>query len=123
MKENVRTIKRLYVAGPITHDPEAKSRFESASALLKASGYEVINPLDIDPAEAFPDFQQLSCEEAEAAQLKADLIAMLQCGGVATLPMNHSSKGMARELAIAFSLDIPVYPVRAWIQGGDYGEA
>lgn len=116
----IRTNRLLYVAGPITADKEARTKFAAAARKLTEAGYGVVDPMSLDPEEYFPGFKEMPSEEKDVAQLKTDLIGMLRCDGVATLPMNHSSRGMARELAIAFSLDIPVFPVDAWIEGGVY---
>ncbi len=116
----IRTNRLLYVAGPITADKEARTKFTEATKKLTEAGYGVVDPMSLDPGEYFPGFKDMPSEEKDVAQLKADLIVMLRCDGVATLPMDHSSRGMARELAIAFSLDIPVFPVDAWIEGGVY---
>lgn len=116
----ITTDKVLYIAGPISADKEAKTKFEMAAKKLAWAGYDVVNPISLDPATFFPNFAQMSSEEKEFACLKTDLIYMLKCDGVATLPMDHSSSGMARELAIAFSLGIPVYPVDTWFQGVIY---
>lgn len=114
----IETKTLLYIAGPITADREARTKFSEATKKLTEAGYSVMDPMSIDPEEFFPGFKDMPSEEKDVAQLKADLIVMIRCDGVATLPMNHSSRGMARELAIAFSLDMPVYPVGTWIRDG-----
>ncbi len=112
--------KLLYLAGPISADKEARLKFLKAAKKLMEAGYDIVDPMSQDPKEYFPDFQEMTSEEKDIAQLKADLIVMLRCDGVATLPMDHSSKGMARELAIAFSLDMSVYPINKWLGGRVY---
>ena len=116
----IRTNRMLYVAGPISADTGARVKFTEATKKLVEAGYGVVDPMSLNPEEYFPGFKDMPSEEKELAQLKTDLIVMLRCDGVATLPMDHSSKGMARELAIAFSLDMPVYPVNTWLEGGHY---
>ena len=111
----IRTNKLLYVAGPITADKEARVKFAEATKKLEAAGYGVVDPMSLDPEEYFPWFKDMPSEEKDLAQLKTDLIVMLRCDGVATLPMNHSSRGMARELAIAFSLGMDVMPLGSWL--------
>lgn len=116
---------RLYLAGPITANPEADRLFKSARDALTRNGYDVVNPMSIEPGEYFSDYAAMTLDQREFAQLKADLIEMLLCDGIATLPLSHSSRGTARELAIAFSLDLHVRPVGDWLKmssiGGNHG--
>lgn len=112
---------RLYLAGPIAANPEAGQCFRSAQQALIRSGYDVVNPMTIKPSDYFPGYGAMSSDQKEAAQLKADLIEMLQCDGIATLPLNHSSRGTARELAVAFSLDLHVRPVGEWLKMSSMG--
>lgn len=112
---------KLYLAGPITADSEAEQRFKSAQTALIRSGYDVINPMEIKPAEYFPKYDAMQPDDKDFAQLKADLIEMLKCDGIATLPLNYSSRGTARELAIAFSLDLHVKPVGEWLKMSSRG--
>lgn len=107
---------RLYLAGPITANPEAERSFKAAQEALIRSGYDVVNPMDIKPVNYFPNYGAMTPDQKDFAQLKADLIEMLVCDGIATLPLNHSSRGTARELAIAFSLDLHVLPVGEWLK-------
>lgn len=108
--------KLLYLAGPIKENPVAKESFNAVVSAMEGLGYVVRNPFDINPAQYFPGYDSMDQEEQELAQLKADLIEMLICDGVATLPLNHSSKGTARELALAYSLHMKVMPVGDWLK-------
>ena len=112
--------KFLYLAGPISADRDARAKFTEATKKLQEVGFYVVDPMSLNPEYCFPGFKDMPSEEKDLAQLKTDLIEMLKCDGVATLPMNHSSRGMARELAIAFSLDMSVFPVETWIKGDVY---
>jgi nucleoside 2-deoxyribosyltransferase len=123
--------KTLYLAGPIKENPTARESFCAVVSALQGIGYTVRNPFDINPVQYFPGYESMTQEEQELAQLKADLVEMLLCDGVATLPLNHSSKGTARELALAYSLHMQVMPVSNWMKaalldrhyGGDeYGQ-
>ncbi len=111
----------LYLAGPITEDPDARKSFKAASRALQSCGYRVMNPFEIRPSEFFKKYDVMTLAERELAQLKADLIVMLTCDGVATLAINYSSKGTARELALAYSLEMPVMPVAMWMKRADKG--
>ena len=122
--------KLLYLAGPISANQTAHEGFEAAVSALENAGYAVKNPFMISPSQYFEGYEQMTLREQELAQLKADLIEMLCCDGVATMPLNHSSRGTARELALAFSLEMIVMPVGEWLkesmiernQGDEYGQ-
>ncbi len=120
-------MKILYLAGPISANPAAKDGFAAATAVLENAGYVVKNPFDIDPADYLCIRKNMSQEEIDLAQLKADLIEMLCCDGIATVSIDHRSVGTIRELALAFSLQMQVLPVGDWIkiamlEGGQNGQ-
>lgn len=113
--------KTLYLAGPITEDPNARKSFSTAAKALEGCGYRVANPFAVKPDKLFKEFNNMTPGERDLAQLKADLVVMLTCDGVATMALNHSSPGTARELALAYSLSIPVAPVAAWMKRASKG--
>lgn len=122
--------KLLYLAGPISANPTAREGFDAAVSALENAGYAVKNPFMISPSQYFEGYEQMTLREQDLAQLKADLIVMLGCDGVATMPLSHSSRGTARELALAFSLEMIVRPVGEWLResmierrkGDEYGQ-
>lgn len=49
---------KIYIAGPITGDPEYSEKFSAAEAYLSWKGWRVLNPAilpaDLDPADYMP---------------------------------------------------------------------
>jgi hypothetical protein len=105
--------KKLYLLGPITNWPDHAKEFSAAQLKLEEAGYKVINPLHVNMEDYFP----LRPGETLGAkhQLRADLVEMLTCDGVAMLPVHVPSDGCARELHLAHDLDMPVDTIETWI--------
>ncbi len=96
---------RLYVSGPMTGLPGLNfPAFNKAAADLRERGYDVTNPVDINPD---PNAQWSDC-------LREDIRALMDCDGVATLPNWERSRGASLEVYIAKDLGMPVRPVWAW---------
>jgi hypothetical protein len=88
-------VKRIYVSGPMTGIPDHNfPAFNAEAARLRALGYEVVNPVDVNPDHGTP----------WAECLRNDLLALLQCDGIALLPGWESSRGAALELHVARAL-------------------
>ena len=68
---------KIYISGPITHDPNYKKKFARAEEQLKAKGFEVLNPAKI--AEAFPNLTYGQYMDLDLTLLSfADAIYMLK---------------------------------------------
>jgi hypothetical protein len=93
-------MKRIYIAGPMTGLPELNfPAFHAEARRLRALGYEVINPAEInaDPA-------------AEWAQcMREDIAQLVQCDGIALLPGWQNSRGASLEHHIAKALGMRVH--------------
>ncbi len=99
---------RLYIAGPMTGIPGRNAdEFNKAAARLRACGYEVINPVDVNPD---PDVLW-----GEA--MRQDIPQLCTCDGVATLEGWNASKGARLEVTIATALDMGFGSVSEWEQG------
>jgi len=86
---------RVYVAGPMTGKPDLNfPAFHGAAASLRASGYEVINPAEINPD---PTAKWEDCMRQDIAQL-------VTCDGIALLPGWQNSRGAKLEQHIATQL-------------------
>lgn len=88
---------RLYLSGPMTGIPELNfPAFNAAAARLRASGYEVTNPAEMDAADPAP----LTWEQ----YLRRDIRALLDCEAIALLPGWEKSRGAKLEKHVAEAL-------------------
>ena len=95
-------MKRIYIAGPMTGLPDLNfPAFHAEAARLRALGYEVSNPAEINPD---PTAGWEAC-------MRADIAELVKCDGVALLPGWERSRGASLEAHIAHNLDMRlVYP-------------
>ncbi|MGI4815862.1 MAG: DUF4406 domain-containing protein [Janthinobacterium lividum] len=91
---------RLYVAGPMSGYQDLNfPAFHCQTARLRALGYDVVNPAEINP-----NF----CAKWNDC-MRADIQGLMTCAGIAMLPGWTRSKGASLEHYIAVALEIPVY--------------
>jgi hypothetical protein len=91
---------RLYVSGAMTGKPDLNfPLFNSESARLRALGFLVTNPAEIDVGTN-PTWGQC---------MRADIKHLMDCDAVATLPGYEHSKGANLEVFIARELRMPVW--------------
>lgn len=91
---------RLYLAGKMTGLPELNfPLFHAEAARLRALGYEVINPaeVNIDPKTGW------------AACMRADIAHLVTCDGIALLPGWANSRGATLEHHIAERLEMLIF--------------
>lgn len=95
-------MKRIYIAGPMTGLPDLNfPAFHAEAARLRALGYEVSNPAEINPD---PTAGWEAC-------MRADIAELVKCDGVALLPGWERSRGASLEAHIVHSLGMRlVYP-------------
>ena len=90
---------RVYISGPMTGMPDLNfPAFHRAASQLRAAGFEVVNPADINP-DVGADWQQC---------LRADIVALMACDTLALLPGWEASQGAHLELHIAHRVGIAV---------------
>lgn len=101
---------RLYVCGPMSGIPHHNfPAFERAARALEEAGYEVVNPAELDEPGHIPGTWPWE------DYLRRDLLKLLACEGVATLPAAIASKGARLEMHVARELKMPVHRVEDWI--------
>ncbi len=94
-------MKRIYVAGPMSgYEQHNFPLFNHYAARLRSLGYDVVNPVDINPDPGTP------WEEC----MKKDIVQLLTCDSVAVLPGWECSRGASLEVSIAKALGMPVVP-------------
>ena len=90
---------KLYLSGPMTGLPELNfPAFHKAAAELRAMGYEVVNPAELNPDGATPWAQ---C-------MRNDIKALCDCCTVALLPGWEDSRGANIEARLALNLGMRV---------------
>jgi methylmalonyl-CoA mutase cobalamin-binding subunit len=97
-------MNRIYVSGPMTGLPDLNfPAFHRAAATLRESGYEVVNPAEIDEAEPAP-----RAARTWADCLRRDIQALVDCTAIALLPGWEHSRGAKLEKHIATELGMRV---------------
>jgi hypothetical protein len=96
-------MKKLYLSGPMTGISQFNfPAFNRAAQSLRASGYEVVNPAEMDEADATPQTWE--------QYLRRDIRVLLDCEGIALLPGWENSRGAKLEARIALALGMrPIY--------------
>jgi len=105
MGESMRAL-RLYVSGPMTGIVDFNyPAFESACIALRASGYDVVSPHEVDP----------SLGGGWREYMRADIALLVTCDAVATLDGHENSKGAKLENHIAAELNMAIKPLAEWL--------
>lgn len=94
---------KIYVAGPMSGRPRWNfDAFAQAAAELRALGYDVVSPAELDLADGFDPDAVLAIDPQEYERLlMRSLGAMLQCDAVALLPGYETSRGARLEIEVA----------------------
>lgn len=102
-------MRKMYLSGAITHNPDYKQDFEKAYKDLTEAGYAVISPLDIcDDGWSWSTCMRCCIE-----------VLVTQCDAVAIIPSGCDSAGMELEMQIAERLGMQVKTVETWIREGE----
>lgn len=92
-------MRRVYISGPMSNMPEHNfPAFNAEAARLRDLGYDVVNPVDVNPDPGTPWHE---C-------LRRDLQAMLTCDTIALLPGWQRSEGANLELHVAHRVGIGI---------------
>lgn len=90
---------RIYVSGRMTGLPELNfPAFNAEAARLRALGYEVVNPAELNPSEP--------CWKA---CMRKDIAALMDCDWIAMLPNWQMSRGATEEHRLAELVGIQVF--------------
>lgn len=91
-------MSKIYLSGPMTGLPDLNfPAFNAESARLRGLGFDVVNPAELNPDGA-------SWGEC----MRKDIVALMGCGIVATLPGWEHSKGARLEVLIGERLEMAV---------------
>lgn len=106
LKPAARVAPRLYLAGPMSGIAQLNfPKFNAEAARLRALGFEVINPAELnneDPDMVFPSAEAQLEHWREC--MRVDLAQLLQCDSVALLDGWTRSKGARLEQHVAYQL-------------------
>lgn len=92
-------MKRIYLSGQMSGLPDHNfPAFKEQAAKLRAAGYEVINPAELNPDPS------MTWEEC----LRVDIRELCTCDAIALMPGWERSKGANLELHIAHRLGLEV---------------
>ncbi|WP_322080153.1 DUF4406 domain-containing protein [Burkholderia cenocepacia] len=91
---------KIYVAGPMTGHPHLNfPAFHAEAARLRALGYEVVNPAELN---ADPSAGWLEC-------MRVDIKHLVDCDAIAMLEGWQNSRGAQLEYTIALTLGHMVF--------------
>jgi nucleoside 2-deoxyribosyltransferase len=109
---------KIYLSGPMTGQPRWNfDAFAKAAAYLRAAGFEVISPAELDLIEGFsPDRPVDEFTESDRVYaLRRDVRAITEVDGIALLDGWADSVGAQLEVHIGTSLELMVAPVDAFL--------
>jgi len=98
-----------YVCGPMSNLPHLNfPAFHAEAARLRALGYEVINPAEINDED--PDAVMAPAELAEHWKkcMRADIKQLMDCDAISMLPGWYRSRGATLEHHIAEALGMRI---------------
>ncbi|MCV4285043.1 DUF4406 domain-containing protein [Pseudomonas capsici] len=91
-------MSKIYLSGPMTGLPELNfPLFNAEAARLRGLGFDVVNPAELNPDGA-----------SWGDCMRKDIVALMSCDTVATLPGGENSKGAQLEVLIGERLGMAV---------------
>lgn len=110
------TMKTIYLSGPMTGLPEFNfPAFHAAAKALRACGYDVANPAEINA----------TTDGTWQSYLRKDIKALCDCDALALLPGWEQSPGAHLELHVAHRLGLEIRTVKEFteLDNGVVGQA
>lgn len=99
----------IYISGPITGDKAYRQKFRAAAEQLKARGYNVVNPAELDDV--------LPVESMTWSQILDHCLDLLgRCDAVVVLPGWEESRGCNREVGYAQGVGMIILPIEELLQ-------
>lgn len=90
---------KVYISGPMTGIPEFNyPAFEDAAQRLRALGYDVVSPHEINPPDGI--------DHTWEWYLRRDIAGLVECDGIVVLPGWENSRGARVETDLASVLGI-----------------
>lgn len=107
---------RLYIAGAVSSDPDYVNHFMAGKATVEAAGHTAVLPPNLQPAgydhSAFmAEHNGTTPADSLREYLKGDLVALLDCEGIALLPTWCNSRGAKVELNVALGTGMSVWSI------------
>lgn len=114
----------LYIAGPMTGRPDMNyPAFRTAGAELRAVGYEVLNPADVDAMHKRELGDVDGCNVCFNGvshtwewYMRRTLTMVLNADGIAVLQGWAGSRGAMMEVRLSEQLGMPMAHVATWIE-------
>lgn len=99
----------IYISGPITGDKAYRQKFRAAAEQLKARGYNVVNPAELDDV--------LPVESMTWSQILDHCLDLLgRCDAVVVLPGWEESRWCNREVGYAQGVGMIILPIEELLQ-------
>jgi hypothetical protein len=92
-------MKKVYISGRITGNPDAENEFDDAERLLSGKGYTPVNPMK----------NGLPAHSAYETHMRADIILLCSCDLIYQIPGWRKSNGAIIESIIASLLKIGIW--------------
>ena len=104
---------RIYIAGPMTGLPEHNfPAFAAAAEELRAEGWEVLSPAEMQTAEQMQAVRDLGpaykFSPTYCACMRRDILVVLDCDAIYLLPGWEQSSGARVEEAVARAVGLDV---------------
>lgn len=97
---------KVYISGPITRDPDYKSKFTAVGAKLALLGLEPVDPTEAPEGLTYKEY------------IEEGLIKLMKCDMICMLPGSRGSEGALAEYYYAKAVGMPI--LTAEIKHGEW---